>query len=350
MSSRTLSDLPPEQPTPQQHARYWSAFAITMAGLVSLALWWMYSPGQDFFGSIPLDGDGRWFHNYEPAKQIQDQDVLWNGIGHSIENAQQADIIFVGASTVLFGIDWRLFEAFEQKHHIKMFNEGLAGFGSGAFSLRLAQKWNLHPKLWIINVDEYQGNFANSYFYMTALDGGVGGTFKPAGDTVHTPWLRAYRDVLGRNIGWRFEMDLGGLQVDPYRSAVTGNWYLDYWKYQLNENNATIVPWSGPVCPEKQDEIDGAKKFLREIGGEHILMLVPSVIACNQRVKELGEALGVSAFTVDPTQFSSGDGGGHLDRRGSIKYSKLFFAWLEQQAEFQKLFPADRDAATQPAP
>jgi hypothetical protein len=129
--------------TLRQITGYWSTFAATMALITMLLLWWLYEPGQDHLGSISLNGDGSWFHNYEVNFEIQDQEILFFGIGRSIENAQQADIIFLGPSTVLFGINWRLFEEFERKHHIRMFNMGFAGNWSGEFSLRVIRKWGI---------------------------------------------------------------------------------------------------------------------------------------------------------------------------------------------------------------
>jgi hypothetical protein len=69
------------------------------------------------------------------------------------------------------------------------------------------------------------------------------------------------------------------------------------------------------------------------------LIQIPSAFACAQRVHELASAVGAPAFTVDPTQFTSIDGGGHLDSVSAQEYSRQLFAWLAQLPEFQKLFP-----------
>ena len=233
----------------QQNFRYWTVFAATVALIFMLLLCWMHSPGQDHLGSISLNGDGNWYHNYEIGSEIQDQEIFFNNIGHSIENAQQAERYILGTSTVLFGIDWRLFEAFEKKHHIKMYNMAFAGIGSGAFSLRLIEKWNFHPKLWIIHADMYQNKFIYSFFYMSLP---TGGSFRAPGDAVKTGWLPAYLHVIGRNIRWRFEMARGQLQHELYRSAVTGNWFLDNWPNQMLDNNAHITSWVGKTCPENR--------------------------------------------------------------------------------------------------
>src|SRR5262245_45540063 len=128
-------------PTVLQVWRYWSAFMVTVVLLYMLTL---YSPGQDHIAAIPLNGDGTWFLNYE-GEEIQDPEILSHGIGHSIDNARDADIIFLGSSRLIFGLDWRLFEDFEHKHRLKMFNMAMAGMGNGELSLRIIRKYGLHP-------------------------------------------------------------------------------------------------------------------------------------------------------------------------------------------------------------
>jgi hypothetical protein len=332
--------IQPQAPKRWQGTKYWSAFVVTIALALIMILWATYSPGQDHFASISLNGDGTWYHNYERGFEIQDQEIFFDGIGHSIENAQQADIIFLGPSTVLFGIDWRLLEEFERKHHVKMFNMGFAGIGSGEFSLRLVKKWGLHPKLWIIHADMYQGKITNSFFYMFL---GVGGGFRAGapGRVVHAGWLQAFLTVAGRNIRWRWKMALGLIGHDSYRSAKSGNWYLDDWPNQMLTTNATIETWLDLTCPENSEEAGLAKRYFEQLGGAFILIQVPSVLACSPRIQHLASALGVPAFNVVPEEYSSGDGGGHLDRKSSRMYTARFFAWLEQLPEFQRLFPGD---------
>jgi hypothetical protein len=340
----------PQVPTRRQLARYWSAVAVTIALLFMLAAWWIHSPGQDHTGSIPLNGDGTWFRNYEVGFEIQDLEIFFDDIGHSVENARQADIIFLGWSRLLFGMDWRLFEDFERKHQLKMFNMGLADVYSGDFSLRIARKWGLHPKLWVINAERDIKNMNNTGFFYMNLFGGSGSSM--ATRVVGYSRLRAYRNVLGRNIRWRLKMALGLLGNAPYRSATTGNWYLDDWPNYASDNNPRIKSRDlhlvdgalnqterlDPSCPTNAEEVDEAKRYVEAIGGAVFLIQMPSAFACAQRVQELASALAVPAYTVDPTQFSTTDGGGHLDGISARKYTTTFFGWLEQQPKFRELF------------
>jgi hypothetical protein len=341
---------------------FFATFGATVALFLSLVAWWLYSPGQDHIASISLNGDGSWYHNYEVGFEIQDQEILYHNIGASISNARKADIIFLGWSKLIFGLDWRLFESFEQPHQLKMFNMGLAAISSGEFSLQIIRKWGLHPKMWVINADLDYRDIRASFFF-NELSPAAFGTGAPA-RVVNYSRLRALKNVLGRNIRWRIKMARGVLpEYDSYRSAKTGNWWLDKWVNHHSASNPPIRPMKlvfaagkpkmverdDPSCPALPAEIGAAKRYLEAIGGTTVLIQVPSALACAQRVHELASAIGVSSFTVDPTLFTSNDGGGHLDAVSARKYSTMLFAWLEQLPEFRELFPAP-DKATIPPP
>ncbi len=333
----------------QHESNYWLAFVAFLA-IFALTGWWLvYSTGQDHIASIPLNGDGTWYYNYEVGFQIQDQDIFYHDIGASIENARKADVIFLGASRPLFALDRRVFDDFAQKHNLKMFNMGFAGIPSGEFSLRIIRKFGLHPKLWIINTDRDLNELSSGFFF-PSLTSGAG---LPASTVMKYDRLRALRNVLGRNIRWRLKLALGSLRNWSYRSAKTGNWYLDNWPAYRDKNPA-IEPREMHrgadgafyqtkrvdfTCPAETEEVDEAKRYITEIGGVVILIEVPNAFACAQRVHELGSFLGVPAFTVGQTEFTSTDGGGHLDAASAHKYSEMLFAWLEQLPEFQRLFP-----------
>ncbi len=328
----------PQVPTPQQASRYWLGFGATLALLFLLIGWWVHDPGQDHIASIPLNGDGTWYHNYELGYEIQDHDIFYHGIGNSIHNAQQADIILLGSSHAVFAADWRLFDAFARKYHLKIFNLAFAGIPNGEFALRIIRKWDLQPKMWIIDLLALPGDIKTSFFY-PSLQSPAFRTSVLA-PVVSYSRLHAFKNVVGLNIKWRLKRALG-LQnpMSAYRSAVTGNWYLDDWLGYGSDKNPRIKVTVNQVCPAPAGEVDDAKRYVRALGGGALVLTqVPSRVSCDQRVYELASALNVPAFTVDATQFSSWDGGGHLDGVSARKYTTMFFAWLEQRPEFRDRF------------
>jgi hypothetical protein len=335
----------------RQYLLYWVALAGTILFIGAVIFWWVRVPGQDHLASIPLERDGSWYFNLELNFEIQDQEIFYHDIGQSIESARQADIIFLGWSKLLFALDWRQFGEFEERHRLKMFNMGFAGISSGEFSLRVIQKWGLHPKIWVINADRDLRDHQAGFFYLMLFGGPRGSS--DIRKVVHYSRLRAYKNVVGRNVRWRLKNPFGLPQAYSYRSARTGNWYLDDWPSYIKDNNPVIKPselvlvdgtyqlrdrvdYSCPVLPE---EVEEARHYLDQIGGATVLIQVPSAMACAQRVHELAAAVGVPAFTVDETQFSTIDGGGHLDRNSAGKYTAMLLGWLEQTPVFRESFP-----------
>jgi hypothetical protein len=315
---------------------YWSGFATTIVLAFALTLGWVYSPGQDHLASISLNGDGAWYQNYELRFEVQDHEIFFHGIGHSIENARQADIIFLGSSRVIFAIDWRVAQEFERKHHVKLFNMSFAGGVSGEFPLRLMRKWGLRPKLWVINADLEEGKITKSFFHMHLPGGGDFKTGSPR-HVVTTSWLTAFLTVVGRNVRWRLKMAMGILKNDSYRSAKDGNWYLDNWPLETRDDYPKIDMSGHRSCLENPEEVELARRYFDAIGGAVILIQVPSVIACAARIQHLASALGVPSFTVTPEEYSTSDGGWHLDRKSSRMYTTRFLEWLERLPEFQRL-------------
>jgi hypothetical protein len=321
-----------------QDSKYWWAFASATVVLTLAAFWAVHSPGQDHVGAIPLNGDGTWYFNYERGFEIQDNDIFYHGLGHSIENARLADIVFLGTSRPIFALDWQVFEEFERRHHLKMFNMAFAGIPSGEFSLQIIRKWRLTPKMWIIDLYAGSGepsNLINNSFFCTSLLS----AFRASGAARVSDYsrIRAYKNVIGRNIGWRLRQ--ASLKLDSFRSAKTGNWYLDNWPNTALNGNPNIKLTDDQFCPSSTQEIESAKRYAEAIGGKIVLTQVPSKFSCAQRVQIIAAALQAPAFIVDAEQFSSADGGGHLDRVSARSYSASFFSWLEGQPEFRRLFP-----------
>lgn len=315
------------------------AFIATFCLIVAVVTAATYSPREDQPASIPLHGDGTWYHNYEVNFEIQDNDVLYHGIGASIHNAQQADIIFLGTSKVLFALDRDVFAAFEAQHHLKMFNMAFAGVPSGEFSARIIRRWGLHPKLWVIDLYSTADpeTMDSSFFDMSLASAGGFGTSTVARVVAYSD-MQALKNVAGRNLRWRMENALGRLPDYPYRSATTGNWYLDTWPGYSGADHPKIDVRVGTHCPAPATEIDAAKRYATEIGGRIVLTQIPSAFSCDQRVDDLAAALGVAALTLPPGQFTSGDDGGHLDADAARRYSQIFFAWLEQLPAFKARF------------
>jgi hypothetical protein len=325
----------PRRDTPR---RIWCVFIVTLVIYGLLVSAFAYSPQQDHYGSIAMKGDGSWYASYVLGEQqIQDADIFYHGIGQSIANARQADIVFLGTSRALFALDWRIFEAFAAKHHIKMFNMAFAGIMDGGFSLMLARNWDLRPRLWVI--DLYPGppnNFTTSFFN---TDPGRRSSFVSA--TLAKSGLTARGNVIVRNLRWRAKLMFGGEAPVAYRSSKTGNWDLDNFPYRLLKDLPKIEEDGSGDCHIQQQEIDAARTFIGDLGGSTILTQGPGKYSCIQRAQELATALGTPLFAPNSRGYSSIDGGGHLDGISATRFSTEFFNWLERIPEFHTMTARD---------
>jgi hypothetical protein len=325
---------------------FWTGLCIVFLGSLCGVALFGYETGQDHLGSISLNKDGTWYRNYGDSvrREIQDRDIVFHDLGRTIENARKADIIFIGHSMLLWGLNWKVLRDFESKHGIRFFNLGSAGDGSGEFLLRVIKKHGLHPNMWVINADDNAANF-----FAVSLDdfGNFGRT--AANQVMKYGRWQSIKNVYGRNLRWRFESLLRdlpevfvrriyrhGTGLVTYRSAVDGNWYLDGVASYVSKKTETIK-LTRTSCPSTPEEILGAKRYVKEIGGSIAITQVPYHRACAERVLDIANALNAPAFVFDATEYTSSDGGGHLDAEGSEKYSRLMLAQLENTDAFRAL-------------
>jgi hypothetical protein len=157
--------------------------------------------GIDHFAALPLNGDYSWYLDFggRHVPEIQDLDLFYHNIGHSIEAARKADIVLLGPSFVAYALDPELLRQFGNRHRIKIYNMAFIGMRSGEFSRQVIKRWDLHPKIWIINVDD---QFA--HFFSPSLTLTLGPQSSPISAVTYSR-LRGWLVVASRNMRWRIE-------------------------------------------------------------------------------------------------------------------------------------------------
>lgn len=306
---------------------------------------------QDHPGAI---GTKDWYMNFRRSNTTQalDREVMYHGVGHSMEHARDADIIILGHSMGLFAFDWRLLQEFSKDHGLKIFNLSSGGDTGGEFLLQVALKNGLRPKIWLINADDHEKDFFSDY--VSAIAKGEAADVMSYGST------RALLNTIGRNLKWRFEILLRQLlprfavaliyPAEPivnYRSVQHGNWQNDDWPGYKAENPA-ITNAREPDCHAAPEVIATAKKYVKRLGsGEAVLTLIPHANSCRTKVKEIAAALGVPFLSIDWKNMTTFDKGGHLDAEGARKFTK---AVLEQLVQTKAFREAVAKRTSEPAP
>jgi hypothetical protein len=176
------------------------AGAIVLGALLVLAAFaYICSDGgarHDFFSEIVKDGDADWYPNYgrRHISQIQDEDIFYSNVEHSIASAKVSDIVFLGPSFVSYAVDRETLEASAPFHGLKIYNMAFVGIRGGEFSRLVIKRWGIRSHLWIINVDDQFVHFFSDDLNLTL------GSEKMPIAAVQRNLMRGWLTVVGRDL------------------------------------------------------------------------------------------------------------------------------------------------------
>jgi hypothetical protein len=273
--------------------------------------------------------------------EIQDQELFYHNLGGSVTAARKADIIFLGPSFVSYALDKTVLREFEVAHRRHLYNMSFIGIRGGEFSRRIITRWGIKAPLWVINADD---QFI--HYFSTALDLTLGPTTTVIPATRHNR-LRGFLSAAARNLRWRAEDHLSyyrtgdGSASGIYRNISTGDATIDVNPQYAADNNKEIPFDRSRDCHTNPKTIEIARQYLQDIGGRVVLMLVPHSQYCPTQAVELAGALGIEILVPPDTGYTTVDGGGHLDRKGAIKFTDFLMTELVKSDAYQKSFDND---------
>jgi len=270
--------------------------------------------------------------------QMQDEDVFYSNVGTSVAAARASDIVFLGPSLVSFAIDRGTLDAAPVLSKLKIFNMSFIGVRSGEFSRRVITRWNIHPPLWVINVDDQVLHFFSDDMNFTF------GSIESPIEAADRGWLKGQLSVVARDLKWHFEdigvaLETGHYQpTGLYRKASNGDFVLTH-NAQYNTGNYAITMIRGPDCHANAAIIDYARRFIEDIGGNVVFTLIPSSQSCVQQAAELAAALNVELIAPPADGITSMDAGGsHLDKKGAEKFTAYLASHLVKTRAFERAF------------
>jgi hypothetical protein len=298
---------------------------------------------HDFFSQITKEGDANWYRDFggRYIPQIQDQDIFYSNVGHSVASAKAADIVFLGPSFVSYAVDRDALQASPLLGRLKIYNMAFVGIRGGEFSRRVINRWNIRAPLWVINVDD---QFA--HFFSDDLNVTIGPEKTPVA-AVQRNTMRGYLTVFGRNIRWRMEDLITGMEQGRYslsglfglyRNVSNGDMLLSTNPGYVANDNKPMRLVRDPNCGTNPVVVNYGRKFLNEIGGNVVFTLVPHSQACVRQAAELANALNVELIAPPFDGLTTVDGGGHLDKKGAEKFTSYLATELVKTAAFKRTF------------
>jgi hypothetical protein len=329
----------PSEGTASRVYLYLVIFAIALIFPVAISLVWGLE-GHDHFASTPLNGDMDFYRDFagRAVPEIQDQELFYHNLGGSVAAARKADIVFLGPSFVSYALDKTVLRQFEAAHGHHVYNMSFIGIRGGEFSRRIITRWGITAPLWVINADD---QFI--HFFSTALDLTLGPTTTTIPATRHFR-LRGFLSVAARNMRWRAEDYLSyyrtgdGSAHGIYRSISTGDATVDVNPQYVADTNKEIPFDRSRDCHTNPETVAIARQYLEDIGGRVVLTLVPHSQYCPVQAYELAKALGIEIIVPPGAGYTTVDGGGHLDRKGAIKFTNFLMTELIKTDAYQKSF------------
>jgi len=258
-----------------------------------------------------------------------DHHVLYHGIdAEAIAHLKQADVLFVGTSRMMFALRSRVLAPWAQAHGLTYYALGF-GFREGdAFVLELIRKYDLRPKIVVINVDGFFGRPLSDWAERVKKDsefgarkrvweGGVGHEARRYVHQVIPNWI----DLYGRP-GFAF-----GNEFIAYRSRRDGIWAISPWPAATMPAHAADFA-TAAVGPRIGDPARAFKAELDARGSQTILTYVPTPEDAGGNPVALGALLGVPVVGMDVDGLTSHDGS-HLSEESAVFWSRRLIQDLE---------------------
>jgi hypothetical protein len=331
---------------PNQRECVYLALLAGIVGLVvAVAFFYFWAQDSDHLTAVTRSGATSWYQDLagNHVTEIQDQDLFFHNIGRSVDSARHADIIILGSSLVSFAISEQVIrERLEKPYGLKFYNMAFVGVASGEFSRRIIEKYGLRPRLWIINADDGGGG---GNFFGRNLTRAFGADVKEI-PAVGYGGARARYEIMRRNLRWRFEEFGAASRLIPartgvipmfYRSDETGAADMSSFPHFLEAGNSRVKMTRDPDCHTSPEIIANARDFVQSLGAPVVLTLVPNFRGCLTQMREVAQAVGLEVAQPERTDYSSWDGGGHLDKAGSIAFTDDLVTALEKTSAFQTL-------------
>ena len=267
--------------------------------------------------------DSTWYLAFKDGPQL-DHYVLFHGLGRSIESARAADILVLGSSRTQFGLPDAPLRAFERRHGVKIFHLGFGFSEPNAFPLEIIEKFDLRPKLVIVNADGFTtarestmaAEVRSKSRWRAAMI-----LFESFASSEVMPWLTTAIP--------RFVAPL----PKPYllRSTVTGSWRPVHWPHR-------DTPFSdNPFPVDLETWLPEARRFKEAMdrrGARIILTCIPAnPELCNpERTRELARRLGVAAIVPWPPRLKMNDRY-HLCQASGERFANAFLHELARSPE-----------------
>ena len=240
----------------------------------------------------------------------------------ALAHLQRADVLFLGNSRLMFAARPRVLDPFFAQRGLRYYVLGFGFREADRFPLAIIEKFDLRPRVVIVNADGFFENrlsdFARAVMKDTPFGAWKFGLEAEAGHEVRRAvhqLVPNYVDLFGRpGFPSRRELVI-------YRSRTNGSWQLSPW-----EPGTAPVPGRDLSFPLTSRQATAARRFktaMEARGAMLLLTAVPTPRPTGGGPARFAELLGTPLLTAHPPGLLSEDGD-HLDESSAVAWSEAF--------------------------
>lgn len=302
------------------------AFGLTLSILVGVTYTaWLTVPGfEGRVRNISLaqrPPDASYYLAHDRGGHL-DHHLLYHGTdAEAIANLKNADILFVGTSRMMFALRSRVLAPWALAHGVTYYAFGF-GFREGdTWALELIRKYDLRPRIVVVNVDGFFGRPLSAWAQRVKKDTPFSARKRVwEGEIAHEARRRIHQvipnwiDLYGRS-GFPF-----GNEFIAYRSRRDGIWSISPWPEPTiaapSEDYGAVA-----VGPRIGDPARAFKAEMDRRGSQMIVTYVPTPEDAGGNPVALGAMLGVPVVGMDVDGLTSHDGS-HLSEESAVFWSR----------------------------
>jgi hypothetical protein len=269
-----------------------------------------------------------------------DHYVLFHNLDGWVEHAKKADVIFTGNSRVLYAFDQTYLETLTKKDGLSFYNLGFQCAEGMGFSYEIIKKFNLQPKMIVVNGDEffprYPTEFAKNVMRKTR--------FEAWKSVFENKMYFYYMLTVHRFLPyWENIIHPGAILI--YRSTSTGWWTFGFPNAEITQQ---VVYGQDAVHPEpvRDFAMENARRYkalLDERGIELVITWIPKPALGNvTEVRLIAQELGVPYLPIDDLTDIYTFDHSHLDAESAEVFSSRLFDEIKKSGVYEKIVRRSR--------
>jgi hypothetical protein len=260
---------------------------------------------------------------------LVDHHVLYFGLdAEALTRLRAADVLFLGNSRLMFALRPAVLRPAFDRLGLSYYALGFGFREADRFPLAIIRKFDLRPRVVVVNVDGFFGGGLSAWGETVVRDtpfaarkyrweAEAAHTVRRAVHVVAPNWLALYgRPGLGQ-----------ARELNTYRSRRDGTWQLSPWPSAAT----AFQPQRGPAPALSRGEIAGARAFKAEMdarGARIVLTRVPTPQPADGAAPDqFARLLGTPYVAAEPPAMTSADSS-HLDEPSAHDWARTFIAAL----------------------